>query len=485
MAINACIKAPKLNYERHKPKDALLYQTIEKNLPAFMSKCEADGHPLPSFIKREFEAYLKCGVLDYGFARVYCQECQYDRLIPFSCKKRGFCGSCLARRMSEISVRLVDTLIPEIPTRQWVLSLPAPLRYLVAYDNDALKAVLTAFTGCLFSHLRRKAKKSGGTALDADDYFPGAITFIQRFGSALNLNLHMHSQVSDGVYVRYGNNKLRFIRVAPPSLDEIKDITLKIAHRVHRYLKSKMEDSDALLDREPLLAKCYTASLRYLSALGENAGKPLLRLISPELIKEDLIDERTVMGFNLHASDAIEAHDRNGLERTLRYMGRPPLAMERLKLAPDDKHLVLTLKTPWRNGMEKILMTPFNLLERLVAIIPPPRKNQVRYHGFFGPHAKMRGELVPSSKANIDESSSLKVSRPGFAQLMSRVFDIDILCCPRCHSKMQLISFITEPKAIKDILRSMRMSTAPPEVIHSNEYSVAYEQADLFIDDFF
>ncbi len=100
----------------------------------------------------------------------------------FFCKRRGFCGSCLSRRMSETAVRLVDTLSPEIPTRQWVLSLSAPLRYLVTYDNDVLKAVLTAFTGCLFSYLRRKAKKSGGTALDAEDYYPGTVTFIQRFG---------------------------------------------------------------------------------------------------------------------------------------------------------------------------------------------------------------------------------------------------------------------------------------------------------------
>jgi|GEM_PF-2160615 len=78
-----------------------------------------------------------------------------------------------------------------------------------------------------------------------------------------------------------------------------------------------MGDSDPLLAREPLLAKCYAASLHYLSALGQNAGKPLLRLISPDLIQEDSIDDRTVMGFNLHASKAFEAIDRKGLERTI------------------------------------------------------------------------------------------------------------------------------------------------------------------------
>jgi hypothetical protein len=155
MGVSACAKAPQLNYERHNPEKSLLYQIIAKNLNPFFKKCEAENHPVPSFIRREFEAYLRCGVLAYGFARVYCQECRYDRLVPFSCKRRGFCGSCLARRMSETAVRLVDSVIPEIPTRQWVLSLPAPLRYLAAYDNDALNAIMSAFTGSLFSYLRK------------------------------------------------------------------------------------------------------------------------------------------------------------------------------------------------------------------------------------------------------------------------------------------------------------------------------------------
>jgi hypothetical protein len=83
-----------------------------------------------------------------------------------------------------------------------------------------------------------------------------------------------------------------------------------------------------------------------------------LRLISPDLTQPDALDDRTVIGFNLHASNAIEAHDREGLERILRYMGRPPLSAERLKMAPDGR-LILTLKTAWRDGTNKILLTPF------------------------------------------------------------------------------------------------------------------------------
>ena len=117
--------------------------------------------------------------------------------------------------------------------------------------------------------------------------------------------------MSDGAYVKYGEGKIKFIRVPSPSPAEIERIT-KVARRVHRYLEKRMHEleCDDLLAKEPLLAKCYAASIRYLSVLGTNSGKPLLRLISPELIQANSSEEGTVMGFNLHASPAIEAHDR-------------------------------------------------------------------------------------------------------------------------------------------------------------------------------
>jgi Putative transposase len=240
-------------------------------------------------------------------------------------------------------------------------------------------------------------------------------------------------------------------------------------------------ESDSLFEKEPLLAKCYMASIRYLSALGEKAGRPLLRLISPAHIKEE-VDDRTVMGFNLHASTAIEPNDRAGLERTLRYMGRPPLSSERLKRAPDGQNLLLTLKSPWRNGTTTLLLTPFELIERLVALVPYPRKNLIRYHGFFAPNAELR-ELVASGLSPAASDGSKKICRPGFAKLMARIFEIDILVCPRCHSKMQLISFITDPKAIKDILRTLKMGTAPPDIEEPSMYSVIYESDGINLED--
>ena len=75
-------------------------------------------------VQREFEDYLKCGRLEHGFLRVRCADCQAERLVAFSCKRRGFCASCGARRMAEGAALLVDEVLPREPMRQWVLSVP-------------------------------------------------------------------------------------------------------------------------------------------------------------------------------------------------------------------------------------------------------------------------------------------------------------------------------------------------------------------------
>ena len=83
-----------------------------------------DGGSLPHFVEREFRDFLSCGVLSRGFARVRCDGCAFERLVPFSCKRRGFCPSCGGRRMAERAAHLVDAVLPHVPVRQWVLTLP-------------------------------------------------------------------------------------------------------------------------------------------------------------------------------------------------------------------------------------------------------------------------------------------------------------------------------------------------------------------------
>ncbi len=104
-----------VRYKRHQPKLTLLYQIIVTYYPEFLTYMESQGKTLPTHIKKEFDAYLKCGRLEHGFIRVRCEECHHERLVAFSCKKRGFCPSCGARRMAESAALLVDEVLPHEP----------------------------------------------------------------------------------------------------------------------------------------------------------------------------------------------------------------------------------------------------------------------------------------------------------------------------------------------------------------------------------
>ena len=129
-------------YTRHRPERTLLYQIVEEYYPAFVSHLAAQDRALPEYVQREFEGYLRCGRLEHGFLRVRCDSCHAEHLVAFSCKRRGFCPSCGARRMAESAALLVDEALPEQPVRQWVLSFPNPLRFLLASHPALMGRVL-------------------------------------------------------------------------------------------------------------------------------------------------------------------------------------------------------------------------------------------------------------------------------------------------------------------------------------------------------
>ncbi len=159
-----------------------------------------------------------------------------------------------------------------------------------------------------------------------------------------------------------------------------------------------------------------------------------------------------------------------GPKRLLRYMGRPPISEERLSQASDGR-IIVQLKSAWSDGTTHLILEPLEFLSRLTSLIPPPRKNMIHYHGVFAPNSGLRKQIVPKAACKspeivelASESRSCKKQSKGWAQLLARVFQIDVLECPRCQSRMQMISFITESKVVQDILASLKMATAPPKV---------------------
>ncbi len=228
---------------------------------------------LPGYVEKVFTCYLRCGRLEHGFLRVRCEGCHAERLVAFSCKRRGFCPSCSARRMVDSTAFLMDEILPTQPHRQWVLSVPYPLRWLFARFPKVMGKALEIITRVISSHLIRKAGKTRQTAK------AGAVTFIQRFGSALNLNVHFHMLFLDGVYVAR-EGRLHFNRVKAPTVEELNILVQRISVRIARMLERRgliQQDQDntylGLDGVDPDgVSELQGCSIRYRIALGKQQG---------------------------------------------------------------------------------------------------------------------------------------------------------------------------------------------------------------------
>ena len=189
---------PRPLHERHRPEKTLLYRIVDRHYPEFVTYMTEQGRSLPHHVQKEFDEYMKCGRLEHGFLRVQCCSCQKEWLVAFSCTNsrrfrrttrlspRGaysWCPSCGVRRMAESAALLVDEVLPHEPMRQWVLSFPYQLRFLFASRPDGLGVGYRLPSNCFAPY----QKKAGLTRKTVQS---GAVTLIQRFGSALNLNPH-------------------------------------------------------------------------------------------------------------------------------------------------------------------------------------------------------------------------------------------------------------------------------------------------------
>jgi hypothetical protein len=462
-------------YARHRPEATMLYQLVEQHYPAFRDLRAEGGRPLPAYVQEEFDAYLKCGRLEEGFLRLRCEHCHAEKLVAFSCKKRGFCPSCGARRMAETAALLADEVLPERPLRQWVLSLPHALRFLLATDPEALTLVLGVVYRTISRHLLHKAglaRSRGAT---------GAVTLVQRFGSALNLNVHFHMLFLDGVYVADGAGQPVFRHVAGPDLNELQALVEQIASRIGRVLERRglveRDMENAWLSGDGAvgpLDDLLGSSITYRIAVGPRAGQKLftLQTVPPRLhgLEGDPNGAARAGGFSLHAGIDIAPHQRPKLERLCRYVSRPPVATERMAMTSSG-HVRYALKSPYRDGTTHIVLEPLDFMARLAALVPPPRMHLTRYHGVFAPHSKLRAAVTPAHRgtgAPMQPAAGRESDMPptprhvamNWARRLKRVFGIEIEGCARCGGKLKIIASIEEPEVIARILSHLE-KTAP------------------------
>ena len=150
-----------------------------------------------------------------------------------------------------------------------------------------------------------------------------------------------------------------------------------------------------------------------------------------------------------------------------------------------DGRLLYRLKRRWRDGTTHVIYEPLELMERLAALVHPPRFNITRFYGIFAPAASLRPRVIPEAEGSSPPrhpgcQSGLEVpaTDPGktkkkrgcqsrnypWARLMERVFELDVLACPRCGGRMRILAAIDSPDAIQKILTCLGLPTRNPPI---------------------
>ncbi len=182
-------------------------------------------------------------------------------------------------------------------------------------------------------------------------------------------------------------------------------------------------------------------------------------------------------GFSLHAKVLVPAGELERLEHLCLYVTRPPIATQRLALAPDGR-VIYGLKRHWRHGTSAVSFDPLTFLDRLAALVPPPRAHQLTYHSVLAPASAWRdllvpkppptpnasspGALAPNSLTAPSTSARSHSRRSTWAELLRRVFAVDVFTCPHSGGPRRLIAQLTDPVVVRKILAHLGHPTEPP-----------------------
>jgi hypothetical protein len=226
---------------------------------------------------------------------------------------------------------------------------PKRLLYFLERDAELQGGALRLFLRAVESCLRAHSPGSGPAAR------LGAVAFIHRFGSTLNPHLHFHCVVIDGVFDAAAAGGVIFTAATGVDAHAIAQVQAQVRRRLLRSFMRR-----GLLPGDDARAM----------AQWEHGG-----------------------GFSVDASVHIEAADRAGRERLLRYCARPPFALDRLReLDPERLRYESNKPGPGANG--PLLLTPLQLLDRLTALVPPPRVRRRRYFGLLAPNSPLRSAVA-------------------------------------------------------------------------------------------
>lgn len=414
-----------LGYARRVPEQTVLYRVIYHHRQAleylwedqFQQRFGALRHA----VLTAFDAYLNCGILAHGCARAYCQNCKHSELIAFSCKRRGLCPSCDAKRGLIFAEQLNQTVLPPLPQRHLVFSLPKRMRVYFKYNRSLCKHLYRGAWDAYSSFVKQAFP-------DLPEAKTGAVMALHTAGDLLNFHPHIHTIALDGVIDSTGT----FHRLTECDIAHVQAT-------FEQYI------FDALLDEE---------------------------LISQDVVNSMQSWEHS--GFNVFSATPIEADDEQARMFVARYLKKSPLALDRLSINESAEKPTIVCTRKCDDGEDSRFFSPLEFLAEISQHIPDTWEQTTRY---FGCYAARSRKLLNSAKKALpeiltqaaDPPPDLQSAKPAsqhWARWIKKVYEVDPLICKKCGADMKIIAFVHKASEIEKISDNLGLQPyrAPPPI---------------------
>jgi ribosomal protein S27E len=418
-------------YRQRHPEHTVFYRVFfyyfERFVEEYEYRYEKEYGYFRPVIKDVVEKYLDCGNPMCGFARIRCPDCGEERLLMFSCKTRGFCPSCHAKRREEWGEWMRKELLLDVPHRQVVFTMPKMLRLFFRFKRKLLDSLCLCAVRSLVKFLHT------ATGLEL---MPGVVAVIQTFGERINFHPHIHVLMTEG-------------GTTPDSA----------FYHVGRF-------------RDEVIQEIFTHEVFSLLLRKKLIGLPLVQKI--------LRWRHT--GFNVHSQ--VRAQTTSEAERVGKYMIRPVLSLKRLFF---DETAGRVRYQYCRHGSQEESLDYLEFIARVTSHIPDKGQVMIRYYGLYSNahRGKMRKAGADPLHPPIIEDDTAYVPSKGWAEMIRKVYEIDPLLCPSCGGQMKIISFIEDPKAIDRIIRHLKLSfqaerPPPPHHVQQELLMAAEESGKYF-----
>jgi hypothetical protein len=355
-----------------------------------------------------------------GRIELQCPGCGHEDGLRFACATK--CRRCPWQPGGKVAPIL--DILPRVPVRHFVVTLPEPWRHTLAHDGAALRRVRNA----IMHELVAMTERAGPT--DVGDVHGGGVCATHPCGSCLDLNLHLHALVLDGVYALTADGEATF----HPQADDPSPRSLAaLARRLHRRLEAIAPRSAAKVG-----SRSARAPKRVRIEQRIAVGPAVRRIASAPKPDDSGARMGAAQGVTVRAGPVVAATDRAAVARLAGYLTRAMPAAAAFSRGPGDA-IRYRLLRPFADGTTHVEFTPVQLAQRLRALGPAGRSPRITYHGVLAPHAATRRQVVPR-QLELTQVVSAPRPRSGTRGRSRSPTNVAAHPCPTCGQPMRLVA---------------------------------------------